>query len=74
MKEFFKSKKGICFTATVWTVCTVNWIALCVERIGNGTSEGLVMMTAITALLGAVCSVLHWVRYARFEEKTENEE
>ena len=75
MKEFFRSKKGACFIAAVWTVCTVNWIALCVKRIGDGTGEGLVVMTALTALLGAVCCVLNWVRYARFEEsKKETKE
>ena len=72
MKEFFNSKAGIKFNAILWTVVTVIWLALCVARIAEGTEEGLIVLTAITAVLGVVNSVIQWIRYTRLEE-TETE-
>ena len=71
MKDFFNSRRGVGFAATVWTVMAASWLALCVRRFSDGTSEGLIVLTAITAVLGVVNSVLQWIRYVNFEKETK---
>ena len=72
MKEFFNSRAGVKFTAILWTVCTAVWLMLCVLRIAAEVqSEGLIVLTVITAVLGVINSVIQWTRYANFETETK---
>jgi len=72
MKEFFNSRAGVKFTAILWTVCTAVWLMLCVLRIAAEVrSEGLIVLTAITTLLGVLNCVIQWTRYVNFEEENE---
>ena len=75
MKAFFESKAGKRVIALLWTFTTCCWTVTFTVRLSRPyEDESLLMLTLMALLASLAACIANWVRYARFEEKTENEE
>ena len=65
-----KSRRGVLFSAILWTVVAAVWGAITVTRFGDPNTVGdSLVLTIFTMLLSLALCVIFWIRFARYNKK-----
>ena len=65
-----KSRRGVLFTAILWTIVSITWGIMIVTRYNDpGTNGESLVLTICTMLLSMALCVIFWVRFARYGKK-----
>lgn len=65
-----KSRRGVLFTAILWTIVSITWGIMIVTRYNDpGTNGDSLVLTIFTMLLSLALCVIFWVRFARYGKK-----
>ena len=62
-----KDKKDLA-APVLWTVFTVLWIIIFILRLSSSQDEGLLVMSGLCVILGAVNALIQWTRYKKNAE------
>lgn len=65
-----KSRRGVLFTAILWTIVAIVWGTITVTRFGDPSTVGdSLVLTIFTLLLSLALCVIFWIRFARYGKK-----
>ena len=65
-----KSRRGVLFSALLWTVVAAVWGIFIVTRYNDPATVGdSLVLTIFTMLLSLALCVIFWIRFARYNKK-----
>jgi len=65
-----KSRRGVLFSALLWTVISAVWVFFIVKRYNDPATVGdSLVLTIFTMLLSLALCVIFWIRFARYNKK-----